>query len=129
MRTKLFILLAILFGATTWVSAQTSSSCSSFETCLHNEDLEPVNCVETKKPCLFVVNEAETVITHTSEEDKIIFYVTDRESDESMIAYKVKSEEGEDFLFMFMLDGEEIMMYFEDEDGDFLVTFYVKAIF
>jgi hypothetical protein len=129
MRTKLFILLAILFGATTWVSAQTSFSCSSFETCLLNEDLEPVNCVETKKPCLFVVNEAETVITHTSEEDKIIFYVTDRESDESMIAYKVKSEEGEDFLFMFMLDGEEIMMYFEDEDGDFLVTFYVKAIF
>ena len=129
MRTKLFILLAILFGATTWVNAQTSFSCSGFETCILDDDLDPVDCAETKTPCLFVVNEAETVITHTTESDKTIFYVTKREVKETMITYTVKSDDGDDFFFMFMLEGEEILLYFEDDDEDYLVTFTVKAVF
>lgn len=129
MKTKLFILLVALFAVTTTVSAQTRISCSSFETCLLDENLEEVGCVETEEPCLFTFSEAETMITHTTDVDKTTYYVTKREVDDTMITYTTTSDTGENFLFIVMVDGSEVLMFFTDGDDNFMIAFTVKAVF
>ena len=129
MKTKLFILLLALFVVTTTVSAQTRISCSSFETCLLDENFEEVGCVETEEPCLFTFSEAETIITHTTDVDKTTYYVTKREVDDTMITYTTTSDTGENFLFIVMVDGSEVLMFFTDGDDNFMIAFTVKAVF
>lgn len=129
MKTRLFILLLALFAVTTTVSAQTRISCSSFKTCLLDDDFDEIGCVETEEPCLFTFSEAETMITHTTDVDKTTYYVTKREVKDTMVTYTTTSDTGEDFLFMVMIDGSEVLMFFTDEDDNILITFTVKAVF
>ncbi len=78
---------------------------------------------------MFTFSEAETMITHTTDVDKTTYYVTKREVDDTMITYTTTSDTGENFLFIVMVDGSEVLMFFTDGDDNFMIAFTVKAVF
>ena len=76
--------LAIAFTA----QAQVSFSCYHREYCTWDDEKEEfVDCHGYDEASLFVMNESETMFTHTTEDIKSTYYVKEREYDEDCGAW------------------------------------------
>ncbi|WP_233883862.1 hypothetical protein [Tenacibaculum piscium] len=135
MKTRIKILLFI--GITLCVlqtNAQVSFSCIYREYCEYNEYTEKfkTDCNGFEDVSLFVMNESETLFTHTTEEGKSTYYVTKKEYDteNDIYTYNAKSDVGNDYYFIFDLNNKEVKaVYMDDKEKTILLRFYVKAIF
>ena len=135
MKTRIKIL--VLIGVTLCVfqaNTQVSLSCTYREYCEYNDytDKFETDCNGYEDVSLFVMNDSETLFTHTTEERKSTYYVTKREynSENDVYTYNVKSDIGNDYYFVFDLNNKAVKaVYVDDEERTILLRFYVKAIF
>lgn len=127
-----FIAVFMFMAMAYVVQAQVSLSCNHRTTCLLDDEGEVVDCMEEDESSLFVFNDDETVITHTTETAKSTYYVQDRDYDESdgSFTYYVTSDTGKDYLFFVFPEDKSILVIFVDSDDDAWAVFFdVKAIF
>lgn len=126
--TSLILILGQFLG-----SAQTSLSCHHREYCKWNANTEKfVDCSGYDEASLFVVNDSETMLTHTIESMKSTYYVNERkyDSENEIWTYDVTSDIGNEYLYFFDLKNKEIRALFINDEGEtMLLVFYVKAIF
>ena len=121
--------LAMAFTA----KAQVSFSCWHRERCSWNEDLGnfETECTGYDESSLFVMNESETMFTHTTESIKSTYYVNKKEYDEEndVYTYEVTSDVGNKYYYIFDPKNKEIRVLADADDYNTLTRFYVKAIF
>ena len=93
---KFFVqcLFLVFLGAVgTDISAQVSFSCTYREYCSWNDYTEQfVDCSGFEESSLFVMNESETMITHTTESIKSTYYVTGRKDRTSEKPCRIRSD-------------------------------------
>lgn len=121
------IILLIHFSG----KAQISFSCYFREYCTWNEYTEEFgDCEGFEESSLFVMNENETMITHTTENGKSTYYVNDKryDSKNEVWFYYVTSDVGNKYLYVFDPDNNEIRVVVLS-DLKTLIVFYTKAIF
>ncbi|MCR4848944.1 MAG: hypothetical protein K5920_08875 [Bacteroidales bacterium] len=133
-KTTLLRILAIftfVFTMSFLTQAQTSFSCGTRTTCLLDENAEIENCSEKHESSLFVFNDDITMITHTTETNKTVYYIKESDYDDSdnSFTFEVTSENGNDYVFFVFPDEEQIAVYFEDEGDSYVVIFEIKSIF
>ena len=113
--------------------AQVSFSCTYREYCSWNEYTKEFgDCKGYEESSLFVMNDSETMFTHTIESMKSTYYVTSKEYDAEydIYTYFVTSDVGNKYYYIFDPKNKEIRAVFSDENGkSMLLRFYVKAIF
>ena len=113
--------------------AQLSFSCTYREYCSWNEYTEKFgNCEGYEESSLFVMNDGETMFTHTAETMKSTYYVTSKEynAENDVYTYFVTSDVGNKYYYIFDPKNKEIRALYSDENGkSMLLRFYVKAIF
>lgn len=127
---KKLLFLAIAFCAMMTAQGQTSFSCTERATCLLDDNMEVIDCIHREEASLFVINSAETMITHTTDETKTTYYVKARDVEDDTFTYTVKSDTGNDYIFHFDTSDMTVMALYTDEDADvWAVRFKVKAIF
>ncbi|MGB1247397.1 MAG: hypothetical protein ACPG4Z_00820 [Chitinophagales bacterium] len=134
MKLKLTIVLVAIMSAMHFTAdAQISFSCEYREYCYWNDRTEEFeDCEGYEESSLFVMNEDETMFTHTIESMKSAYYVSESEWDEetNIFTYTVISDVGNDYIYMFSPDDYEIgALFYDDYDNLVLLTFYVKSIF
>ena len=134
MRIKHLLILAAFMAMAFTVKAQVSFSCYHREYCDWNEATQNYedNCRGYDEASLFVMNESETMFTHTTENIKSTYYVKEREYDEEndVWTYNVTSDVGNEYYYIFDPNNKEIRVVIVDDDEDItLLRFYVKAIF
>ena len=121
--------LAMAFTA----KAQVSFSCWHRELCSWDDELESfeTDCTGYDEASLFVMNEAETMFTHTTENIKSTYYVNKKEYDEvnDVYTYEVTSDVGNKYYYIFDPKNREIRVLADADDYNTLIRFYVKAIF
>ena len=117
----------------TFAYSQTSFSCKYREYCDWNSVTEEFesDCEGYAESSLFVMNESETMFTHTIESTQTTYYVESKESGENgLFTYNVVSESGNHYYFLFDMANNEVKSIALDEDGEApLLRFYVKAVF
>ncbi len=131
MKAKLTTLILLTFMFLSSFS-QTSFSCYYREYCYWNENTEEFeNCEGYEEASLFVINESETMFTHTIESMKSTYYVNDSEydSENDVFTYDVVSDVGNEYLYIFDPSNKEVRAVFVQDGATVLVRFYVKAIF
>ena len=129
-RTILLLTLAIL-GFTN-LKAQTSFSCTYRQYCIWNEYTEKFgNCEGYEESSLFVMNDNETMFTHTVETMKSTYYVDSREYDKEkdVWSYSVTSDVGNKYFYVFDPKNKEIRALLIKDDKTMMIVFTVKAIF
>jgi hypothetical protein len=127
-----YILLFLVLQTSALVYSQVSFSCTYREYCDWNNYTEKFeNCEGYEESSLFVMNEAETVFTHTTETMKSSYFVKSREYDKEndVYTYYVTSDVGNDYYYIFDLKNKEVRVLIKKEDKIELLRFYVKAIF
>ena len=121
--------LAVTFTA----KAQVSFSCYHREYCPWDDRLEDFgDCHGYDEASLFVMNESETMFTHTTETVKTTYYVKEKEYDEDLEVwtYYVTSDVGNEYIYIFDPNNKEIRVVMIDDDDEItMLRFYVKAIF
>ncbi len=131
MKTLLFVVVVhVLSGIS--VFGQTSYSCHYREYCNWNPDSGAFeNCEGYSEPSLFVMNQAETMFTHTTETISSAYYVTKKEHDtvNDVWVYNVTSDIGAKYVYIFDPKNKEIRAVIENNGETTLLRFYVKAIF
>ncbi len=128
MKTIIFLLILISSCA----GAQTSFSCYHREDCGWNEVNQKFDICEGRDEySLFYINEQETIITHTTYEQKSAYYVDGKEYNDSkkLWMYEVTSDVGNKYIFAFDPRNAEVRCVFKKDEETFLVRFYVKAVF
>lgn len=128
---KYFILL-LIFQTSALVYSQVSFSCTYREYCDWNNYTKKFeNCEGYEESSLFVMNEAETVFTHTTETIKSSYFVKSSEYDKEndVYTYNVTSDVGNDYYYIFDLKNKEVRILITKEDTIELLRFYVKTIF
>lgn len=128
-RTLAIFTFVLLMGC--YAQAQTSFSCGNRTTCLLDDNDEIEDCTEKTESSLFVFNDDVTMITHTTESGKTVYYIKDSEYDEedNSFTFDVTSENGNDYIFFVFPDDEQIAVYFVDEGDTYVVLFEIKSIF
>ena len=129
---KSIAIFTFLFAMGFFTQAQTSFSCTTRTTCLLDEYGEIDNCSEKSESSLFVFNEAVTMITHTTESNKTVYYINDNEYDEedNSFTFDVTSENGNDYTFYVFPDDNYIAAHFVDKDDNtWVIVFKIKKIF
>lgn len=129
---KVIAIFAFVFAMGFFANAQTSFSCSSRSTCLLDENNDIVDCTDKTESSLFKFNEELTMVTHTTESNKTVYYIHNSEYDEedNSFTFEVTSENGNNYVFFVFPDDKQIAVYFIDEDNDsWVIVFNVKAIF
>lgn len=115
-------------------NAQVSLSCTYREYCEWNDytkDFES-DCNGYEDVSLFVMNESETLFTHTTETMKSTYYVNEKEYDNinEVFTYSVTSDVGNEYYYIFDLKNKEVRAVFVNDEGKtILLRFNVKAIF
>ena len=113
--------------------AQLSFSCTYREYCSWNEYTEKFgNCEGYEESSLFVMNDGETMFTHTIETMKSTYYVTSKEYDakNDVYTYFATSDVGNKYYYIFDPKNKEVRALYTDDNGkSMLLRFYVKAIF
>jgi hypothetical protein len=132
MYLKIFVVIGF-YASSNNLFAQVSFSCVYREYCNWNEYTEKFgNCQGYEESSLFVMNEAETMFTHTIETMKSTYYVTSKkyDADNDVYTYDVTSDIGNKYFYIFDPKNKEIRAVFSDEnEKSVLIRFYVKAIF
>lgn len=127
------LFIIIFFGSGNKLFAQISFSCKYREYCSWNEYSEKFgDCYGYDESSLFVMNDDETMFTHTIETMKSTYYITskDYDTENEVYTYNVTSDVGNKYYYIFDPKHKEIRAVFTDEDGNTkLLRFYVKAIF
>lgn len=131
-KINLILAVLILFSIQFSVNAQTSFSCYHREYCKWDENTEEfVDCEGYDEASLFVMNESETMFTHTIESMKSTYYVTGSEYDtiNKVWTYDVTSDVGNKYYYIFDPKNKEVRALFVKDGKTTLLRFYVKAIF
>ena len=128
------LLLVLVFAAMTFTAkAQVSFSCYHREYCEWDDDLETFSsdCSGYDEASLFVMNDDETMFTHTTESIKSTYYVQEKEYDEKndVWTYNVVSDVGNKYYYIFDPKNKEIRVLSERDDYNTMIRFLVKAIF
>ncbi len=133
MRIKHLLLITALMAMSFTVKAQISFSCWHREYCSWIEALEDYDteCQGYDEASLFVMNDDETMFTHTTESIKSTYYVKEKKYDEKndVYTYDVTSDVGNKYYYIFDPKNKEIRVLSESDDYNTLIRFYVKAIF
>ena len=127
-----YIILLLIFQTSALVYSQVSFSCTYREYCDWNNYTKKFeNCEGYEESSLFVMNEAETVFTHTTETIKSSYFVKSSEYDKEndVYTYNVTSDVGNDYYYIFDLKNKEVRILITKEDTIELLRFYVKTIF
>ena len=127
-----YILLFLIFQTSALVYSQVSFSCTYREYCDWNNYTKKFeNCEGYEESSLFVMNEAETVFTHTTETIKSSYFVKSSEYDKEndVYTYFVTSDVGNDYYYIFDIKNKEVRILITKEDTIELLRFYVKTIF
>lgn len=132
-RVKILLLLALTLGSN-HVNAQVSISCTYREYCEWNDQIKDFesDCNGYEDVSLFVMNESETLFTHTTETIKSTYYVKEKEYDNvnEVFTYTVTSDVGNEYYYIFDLKDKEVRAVFVNDEGKtMLLRFLVKAIF
>lgn len=132
-RIKILLLLALTLGSN-HVNAQVSISCTYREYCEWNDQIKDFesDCNGYEDVSLFVMNESETLFTHTTETIKSTYYVKEKEYDNvnEVFTYTVTSDVGNEYYYIFDLKDKEVRAVFVNDEGKtMLLRFLVKAIF
>ena len=129
---KLILTLLAIVSIQFTTQAQTSFSCSYREYCPWNVDLETFdNCEGYEESSLFVLNELETMVTHTTETLTSTYYLRNGESnsEHNVVTFDATSDVGNEYYFVFDIVNEEIRFMYTRDDELTLLRFTVKAIF
>ena len=116
---KLILTLLAIVSIQFTTTAQTSFSCSYREYCPWNENLETFdNCEGYEESSLFVMNERETMLTHTTETITSTYYLRNGESDSEydVITFDATSDVGNEYFFVFDPDNKEIRLVYTRDD-------------
>ena len=127
-----YIILLLIFQTSALVYSQVSFSCNYREYCDWNNYTKKFeNCEGYEESSLFVMNEAETVFTHTTETIKSSYFVKSSEYDKEndVYTYNVTSDVGNEYYYIFDLKNKEVRILITKEDTIELLRFYVKTIF
>lgn len=112
---------------------QVSFSCTYREYCNWNKYAKEFDdCSGYDDVSLFVMNKAETLFEHTTDNIKSTYYVKSSEYDKKndVYVYDVTSDVGNAYTFIFDPKNKEIRALFSDKNNKLkLLRFYVKAIF
>ncbi len=131
-KIKLILTVLIVFSIHFTTKAQTSFSCYYREYCYWNEYTEEFgNCEGYEESSLFVMNDNETMFTHTIESMKSTYYVNEREyeSEKELWFYSVTSDVGNKYLYVFDPKNKEVRAVYVRDGKTVLLRFYVKAVF
>lgn len=112
--------------------AQTSFSCYHREYCKWNDYTEDFDeCSGYDEPSLFVMNEDETMFTHTIESMKSTYYIDEQEydSENEWWIYSVRSDVGNKYIYIFDPNNKAIKAITEKDGEMIAIVFFVKAIF
>ena len=128
--TILIILLFISFCS----YSQVSISCNYKEVCIWNDTTEDFEkCNKREHNSLFKINKDETMITHTTESKKTVYYVSDKESPiENVISYMVMSDVGTEHSITIFLKSREIKIiqfHLALSEQSTLEKYYIKTAF
>ena len=132
-RVTILLLLALTLGLN-HVNAQVSISCTYREYCEWDDQIKEFesDCKGYEDVSLFVMNETETLFTHTTETIKSTYFVKEKEYDDvnEVFAYTVTSDVGNEYYYIFDLKHKEVRAVFVNDEGKtMLLRFLVKAIF
>lgn len=134
---KLFLLLVLGFFTLNLFS-QTSITVETKKFCIYQiEQQEFTDCNITEEPSIFVFNKQETLFTHTTPTIKSTYYVRETDHDDSnngIFMYNVVSDVGNEYIFIFDLKERVIVaLYMNDyKEGDIntlSVIWQIKAVF
>ena len=131
MKKTILILVFALLGLTN-LKAQISFSCTYRQYCEWNEYTEKFgNCQGYEESSLFVMNENETMFTHTIETMKSTYYVNSKEYDKEkdVWSYNVTSDVGNNYLYVFDPKNKEIRALYIKDGKTMMIVFTFKAIF
>ena len=128
------LLLVLVFAAMTFTAkAQVSFSCYHREYCEWDDKMKTFSseCTGYDEPSLFVINEQETMFTHTTENIKSTYYVKEKNYDENneVWSYDVVGDAGNKYYYIFDPKNKEIRVLSERDDYTTMIRFLVKAIF
>jgi hypothetical protein len=132
---KKYIILFLIIVSPFVSFRKTSMSCTYKEICNWNQYSEKwdQDCPGEEAASLFVMNDSETMFTHTTLDIKSTYYVTSKESGEDgLFTYYVTSDVGNKYYAIFDLANEEIKFIntkSEDQNDWYMVRWYVKALF
>lgn len=133
MKIKHLLFVVAFLAMTFTAKAQVSFSCYHREYCDWNDALEEFesDCRGYDEASLFVMNEDETMFTHTTENIKSTYYVKEREYDakNDVYTYDVVSDAGNKYYYIFDPKNKEIRVLADADDYNTMIRFYVKAIF
>lgn len=133
MKIKHLLLVLAFVAMSVTAKAQTSFSCYYREYCAWDDDLETYSsdCDGYEEASLFVMNENETMFTHTTESTKSTYYVKERNYDEKneVWTYDVVSDVGNKYYYIFDPKNNEIRVLAEKDDYNTMIRFMVKSIF
>ena len=133
MKIKHLLFVVAFLAMSFTAKAQVSFSCYHREYCDWNDAKEEYEseCRGYDEASLFVMNEDETMFTHTTESIKSTYYVKKREYDEKndVYTYDVVSDAGNKYYYIFDPKNKEIRVLADADDYNTMIRFYVKAIF
>ncbi len=129
---KKVLIFSILFVCSTNYYAQNSFSCSYRNYCTWNEISKKFeNCEGYEESSLFSINKLETMITHTTETIKSIYYVNSKKisKDGQYRVYDVTSDIGNSYKYIFDVNMNKIKALYNIDDMIKMVEFDIKANF
>ena len=132
MKKKLLLLVFAFMSFATALKAQVTFTCYYREYCDWNSYTEKfVNCKGYDEASMFVMNEKETMFTHTNENMKSTYYVDSKEYDSKndVYTYEVTSDVGNKYYYVFDPKNKEIRALYVKDGETVMIRFYVKAMF
>lgn len=131
MKQTIIFLTFTMFYLTN-LKAQTSLSCNYRQYCDWNVTTDKFeNCKGYEDTSLFVMNEAETMFTHTTETVKTTYFVDSKEYDKvnDVYTYEVTSDTGKNYYYVFDIKGEQVRVVLDEKGKTKLIIFTVKTVF
>ncbi|MEM0998466.1 MAG: hypothetical protein AAGN35_15505 [Bacteroidota bacterium] len=119
----------LLIFLSTQAFAQLSISCTYREVCLWNDNSETFeDCKGYEENSLFKINPDETMFIHTTETIQSAYYINEKEVDEEsgVMIYSVESDVGNEYVYFFDLEHDEIRVAAEIDGEMVMIRFMVK---
>lgn len=129
MKTLLFTIITLI---SIKLTSQASISVSKSQVYEFNDLTEEFEILgELDNPSLFKINDAQTMIIHTTEGNKSTYYITDKTYNklEQTIKYVVTSDTGNEYIFNIFFDEDRITVLWEDSGKVYLGIYFIKSIF
>jgi hypothetical protein len=111
--------------------SQLNISCKYREMCLWNEASESFeDCKGYDENSRFRINQDETMFIHTTESIQSAYYINEKEIDEEtgVMIYYVESDVGNEYVYFFDLEHDEVRIAAEMEGEMVMVRFMIKKV-